>query len=85
MVYFQIKIPNLGTFGGSWNGKCWSIFGHLVYFTAIWSISLPFGLFHSHLVYFTAIWSISLPFVGILLVNLATLPEISFFKGRLHR
>jgi hypothetical protein len=38
-------------------------YGHLVYFTAIWSILLPFGLFYCHLVYFTAIWSILLPFV----------------------
>jgi hypothetical protein len=37
-------------------------YGHLVYFTAIWSILLPFGLFYCHLVYFTAIWSILLPF-----------------------
>jgi hypothetical protein len=29
----------------------------LVYFTAIWSILLPFGIFYCHLVYFTAIWS----------------------------
>jgi hypothetical protein len=29
--------------------------GHLVYFTAIWSILQPFGLFYSHLVYFEAI------------------------------
>jgi hypothetical protein len=29
---------------------------HLVYFTAIWSILRPFGLFYGRLVYFTAIW-----------------------------
>jgi hypothetical protein len=35
---------------------------HLVYFTAIWPILLPFGLFYCHLVYFTAIWQILCPF-----------------------
>jgi hypothetical protein len=30
-------------------------YGHLVYFTAIWSILRPFGLFYGHLVYFVAI------------------------------
>jgi hypothetical protein len=38
------------------------LFGHLVYFTAIWSILRPFGLFYGHLIYFTAIWSILRPF-----------------------
>jgi hypothetical protein len=36
--------------------------GPLVYFIAIRSILLPFGLFYCHLVYFTASWSILLPF-----------------------
>jgi hypothetical protein len=34
----------------------------LVYFTAIWYILQPFGIFYSHLVYFTAIWYILQPF-----------------------
>jgi hypothetical protein len=38
------------------------IFRDLVYFTAIWSISWPFGLFYGHLVYFTVIWYILWPF-----------------------
>jgi hypothetical protein len=28
------------------------LYGHLVYFTAIWYILCTFGLFYSHLVYF---------------------------------
>jgi hypothetical protein len=31
------------------------VYGHLVYFVAIWSILWPFGLFCDHLVYFVAI------------------------------
>jgi hypothetical protein len=42
MVCFQTKNPNLGKFGGTWNGKCWYIF---------WS----FGIFYGQLVYFIAI------------------------------
>jgi hypothetical protein len=60
----------------------------LVYFTAIWYIWCPFGIFYVHLVHFTAIWYILWPF-GIFLViwyilascrkkNLATLPSIGF-------
>jgi hypothetical protein len=45
MIYFPTKIPILVKFGGSFNGKCWSI---------LW----PFGLFYSHLVYCMAIWYI---------------------------
>jgi hypothetical protein len=33
-------------------------YGHLVYFTAIWSILRPFGIFYGHLVYFMVIWYI---------------------------
>jgi hypothetical protein len=58
-VYFQTKIPNLGKFWvlvaaedvGTFY-DCW------VYFTAIWYILLPFGIFCCHLVYFVAIWCI---------------------------
>jgi hypothetical protein len=37
-------------------------YGHLVYFTAIWYILWPFGIFCGHLVYFVAIWYILWPF-----------------------
>jgi hypothetical protein len=53
------------------------LFGHLVYFTAIWSILRPFGLFYGHLIYFMAIWHIMWqnfhPFWYIVTKNLATL------------
>jgi hypothetical protein len=52
MVCFQTKSPNLGKF---WRVFQWKM---LVYFMAIWSISMPFGLFHGHLVYLMAIWYI---------------------------
>jgi hypothetical protein len=32
------------------------LYGHLVYFMAIWYILWPFGILHGHLVYFMAIW-----------------------------
>jgi polyferredoxin len=44
-------------------------YGHLVYFSAIWSIFLQFGIFYSNLVYFAAIWYILCPF-GIFVVIL---------------
>jgi hypothetical protein len=37
-------------------------YGHLVHFTDIWFILLPFGSFYCHLVHFTAIWFILLTF-----------------------
>jgi hypothetical protein len=37
-------------------------YGHLVYFTAIWSISLAFGIFYGHLVYFVAHFGKFFPF-----------------------
>jgi hypothetical protein len=37
-------------------------YGHLVTFSAIWSIICPFGVFYGHLVYFMAIWYILWPF-----------------------
>jgi hypothetical protein len=40
---FQPKIPIWVNFGGSCNGRCWSI---------LW----PFGLFYGHWVNFVAIW-----------------------------
>jgi hypothetical protein len=49
MVYFQTKNPNLGKFRSVLERKM------LVNFMAIWSISLPYGIFYGHLVYFVAI------------------------------
>jgi hypothetical protein len=56
--------------------------GHLVYFTAMWYKSCPFGIFlwpfgifYGHLVYFTAIWYILWPF-GIFYGHLVYLPPI---------
>jgi hypothetical protein len=56
MVYFQTKNPNLGIFGGPWNGKCWYILwqlgildSHLVHlrpFVVIWYIFPRFGMFY---------------------------------------
>jgi hypothetical protein len=51
MVYFQTK-KNWGKF---WRVLQWKM---MVYLTAIWSISLPFGIFFGHLVYFMVIWYI---------------------------
>jgi hypothetical protein len=52
------KISMWVNLGGSCNRRCWYIFyGNVVYFTAIWSILLPFGLRYCPLVYFVAIWS----------------------------
>jgi hypothetical protein len=60
MVHFQTnKNRNLGTFWRVLHSKMFSVFyGHLVYFTDIWSILQTFGLFYRHLVYFTDIWYI---------------------------
>jgi hypothetical protein len=33
-------------------------YGHLVYFTSIWSILCPFGLFYGHMVHYVSIWYI---------------------------
>jgi hypothetical protein len=49
---FQTKNPNLGKFWWVWQWKM------LVYFTDIWSIFRPLGVFYGHLVYFV-IWYIS--------------------------
>jgi hypothetical protein len=46
MVYFQTKNSNLGEFS---RALYWTM---LVYFTAMWYILLPFGIFNDHLVYF---------------------------------
>jgi hypothetical protein len=57
-TYIQTENPNLGLFRRTWNGKCEYIYGHLVYFVAIWCISRQFGIVCDHLVYFMAIWHI---------------------------
>jgi hypothetical protein len=31
-------------------------YGHLVYFTAIWSVLWPFGILYGYLVYFSPFW-----------------------------
>jgi hypothetical protein len=49
------------------------IFGRLVYFIAIWSISWLFGIFYGHLVYFMVNWYIFQRLVCCIKINLATL------------
>jgi hypothetical protein len=52
MAYFQIKNPDLGNFLGSCNRKCrYTIYDHLVYFTAVRYILWPFGILNGYLVY----------------------------------
>jgi hypothetical protein len=53
-IHFQTK------FGSNLEGLAMEDVGilYLVYFTAIWYILQPFGIFYSQLVYFTAIWYI---------------------------
>jgi hypothetical protein len=46
MVYFQTKTPNFGLILEGLAMEDVSIFyGHLAYFTAIWYILWPFGIF----------------------------------------
>jgi hypothetical protein len=52
MVYFQTQIPIWVNFGGSCNGRCWYIYGDLLYFTASWYNKWLFGFFVGDLVYF---------------------------------
>jgi hypothetical protein len=75
MVYFQTKNWNLGTFWRVLQCKiCIGVFyGHLVYFTAIWSILRPFSLFYGHLFYFVVILYI-FPRFGILYLQKAGNP-----------
>jgi hypothetical protein len=51
-VWFQTKNPNLGKF---WRALDWTI---LIYFSAIWNILAPFGIFYGHLVQFVFVWYI---------------------------
>jgi hypothetical protein len=48
VIYFQTKNTNLGKFS---RFLCWMM---LVYFTANWSILLPYGIFCGQMVYFVA-------------------------------
>jgi hypothetical protein len=48
MVYFQTKDPNLGKFSeGLAVEDVGTVYGNLVYFTVIWYVLLPFGIFFS--------------------------------------
>jgi hypothetical protein len=49
---FKPKIPIWVNFKWSCNERWWFIYGHLVYFTAIWYISWPLGIFSGYLVIF---------------------------------
>jgi hypothetical protein len=49
----------------------------LIYFTAIWNILQPFGIFYSHLEYFTAIWNI-LQLFGIFYSHLVYIVAITY-------
>jgi hypothetical protein len=60
---FKPKILISVNLGGTCNGRCGYIFGHLVYVAAIWYILWPFGIFYGHLVYVAAIWYILWPLV----------------------
>jgi hypothetical protein len=42
---FKPKIQIWVNFGGSWNEKCWYIYGHLGCLTTLWYILGPFGIF----------------------------------------
>jgi hypothetical protein len=51
---FRPKIPIWVNFGGSCNRRCWCIYGHWVYSTAISSNLRPWGIFHGYFVYFSS-------------------------------
>jgi ABC-type spermidine/putrescine transport system permease subunit II len=50
------------------------VYGHLVYFTAIWYVLWPFRIFYGHLVYFSPFWYVAQK------ENLATPLETSYSK-----
>jgi hypothetical protein len=57
MAYFQTKNPNLGKlFEGLEMEDVGMFYGHLVYFTLIWSILWSFGICLGYLVYFSTFW-----------------------------
>jgi hypothetical protein len=80
MVFFQTKSPYLGSLGidivGLFNG-------HFAYFTTIWYVSRPFGIFyvkpfgmfHGYLAHFTTVWYVSWPF-GMFCGHLVNFPLI---------
>jgi hypothetical protein len=67
MAYFQTKIPIWINVRGSYNER-WG-----VYFMAIWSILLQFGILCGHMVYFMVLWYIFPVLVYYTKKNLATL------------
>jgi hypothetical protein len=48
MAYFQTKNHNLGKFWRVKVGEVGKIYGHSGYFTAIWYIMGPFGIFYGY-------------------------------------
>jgi hypothetical protein len=72
---WQTKNPYLGKI---WRDLPWKIldyfYGHWVYFTTIWYILRPFGIFSGHLVYFIVIWYVFPALVCCTKKNLATQP-----------
>jgi hypothetical protein len=58
-VIFIPKILTWVVLGWPSRGKC-IVYAHLEYFTVIWCIVWPFGIFCGNLVYFTVIWYILL-------------------------
>jgi hypothetical protein len=77
MVSFQTRNPNLGKF---WTASDWKklifICGHLEYFTDIWDILCPFGMY--------IMWSFGIFFPVLVCCtekNLATLPGARASQG----
>jgi hypothetical protein len=55
-IFLNQKYKFWVNFEGSCKGRCWYIlcpFGIPTYFTVIWCILLPFGIFYGYLVYFS--------------------------------
>jgi hypothetical protein len=56
---FKPKIPNWLNLGGPCNGRCWFMYfmaTFRIYFTTIWYILWPFGIFCRNLVHFPLFW-----------------------------
>jgi hypothetical protein len=51
-ICLHSKNHHLGIFGGPWNINLSIFYSHLMYFTAIWYILWPFGVFYCRLEYF---------------------------------
>jgi hypothetical protein len=58
-------------------------YGLMEYITAIWYISLPFGIFLGHLVYSLAIWYISWPFGGLVAIWYTYFPPFWYLVSRI--